>query len=618
MLTNENRKTIRNLNSGEALQKLLSTVDLSDLPLRDVDSISRAHRKLNKKHDCKIAYLGNHTIEPLDRFVETTCLLQNISISSYLGEYDQHFQEVLDKNSGCHQFQPDIIFLNLSLRVLSPTIFYDLLRLSADQRKAEMERLLSLMSDWIALAKNQTNAILIVSNFQRPAHAQAGIADAKLEFGEAEFYSTLNFKLQKLCIDESKVYLFDINHVLSCAGIFQTFDPKMYYLAKMEWAEQALQGIAAELFRHVTAILGRTKKCLALDLDNTLWGGIVGEDGIDELKIGEGSAEGEAFLDFQRYIRSLKKRGILLAICSKNNPQDAENVFLNRDEMQLKLDEFSAVKINWEHKHNNLQAIASDLNIGIDSLVFVDDNPVECELIRQMLPDVTTVELPSDPSDYTSTLKRLAVFEKSMITIEDRTKTAQYAQNSERAALKREISDINTFLNSLGTEITISHPSEKHKARIHQLFSKTNQFNLTTPRYSLSDIENFLNNPKWAMHIAHVKDNFGDMGLVGLYLINKKDNAVRIDSFIMSCRAMGRGIETAMMNKIKEDYLVNNSFDYIYATYLPTAKNAPVIDFYETEGFDIASKDSTGEKHYLLDNQHVQFRKCAGITIRSI
>jgi FkbH-like protein len=617
MLTNEIKKALRKLESGDALQQLLSITDTSDLTLRDVDSISRAHRKLNKKHDCKVAYLGNHTIEPLDRFVETTCLLQDISISSYLGEYDQHFQEILDPNSGCHRFQPDIIFIDLSLRVSSPTIYYDLLRLSADQRKSEMQHLLSLVSDWIALAKNQTDATLIVSNFQRPARAQAGIADAKLDFGETEFYSTLNLDLLNLCKNDSRVYFFDTNHALSCTGKFRTLDPKMYYLAKMEWTEPALLAIADELLRYLTAILGRTKKCLVLDLDNTLWGGIVGEEGIDGLNIGEGSAEGEAFLDFQRYILSLKERGILLALCSKNNYQDAENVFLNHNGMQLKLNEFSAVKINWEHKHINLQAIARDLNIGIDSLVFVDDNPVERELIRQMLPEVTTVELSSDPSTYTSTLTNLTRFEKVSVTAEDQHKSVQYLQNAERAALKHEISDINTFLASLGTEITISEPGDKHKARIHQLFLKTNQFNLTTHRYSLSDVEDFLKNPEWTIHIAQVKDNFGDMGIIGLYLIHKKDGTARIDSFIMSCRAMGRGIETAMMNKIKEDYLMNDSFDQISAIYIPTAKNIPVIDFYDTEGFNMTSKEPAGEKKYLLNRQHVQFRECAGITIRS-
>lgn len=618
MLNNETRKALRSLKTGECLQQLLSTADVTDMPLRDIDAIARAHRKLDTRHDCKIAFLGNHTLEPLDRFVEATCLIQGISVSSYLGEYDQHFQEILDKNSGCQIFQPDIIFLSLSLRTLSPKIYYELLQLPADQRRAEMQHILSLVSDWITLAKQQTNATLLVSNFQRPAHTQAGVADARLELGEAEFYYRLNLELLQLCFNQPQVYLFDLEQVLSCAGKSLSMDYKRYYLAKMEWAEAALSAIADALLRHLIALLGRTKKCLVLDLDNTLWGGVVGEDGVDALVIGEGSPAGEAFLEFQRYIRALKERGILLAICSKNNLQDVQDVFLNRDDMLLRLDDFACVKINWEHKHINLKNIATDLNIGTDSLVFVDDNPVECALVRQMLPEITTIELPDDPSGFTLMLKDLASFEKPRLTDEDQLKTAQYAQNSQRNSLKREISDIKTFLESLETEITIKVAREKHKARIHQLFSKTNQFNLTTQRYTDADIEQFISAPDWSIHIAQVKDKFGDMGIVGLYLINKQATSARIDSFILSCRAIGRGIETAMMNKIKDDYLIKGNFAQVSASYQPTAKNIPVCEFYENEGFELTSSTPSGEKMYMLNRQQAQLREATGIKVRSV
>ena len=618
MLSNEIRKALRNLQSGEELQQLLCSEAFTDLALRDVDSIARAHRKLNHTHDCKIAYLGNHTIEPLDRFVEACSLIQGISVSSYLGEYDQHFQEVLDQNSGCRAFKPDIIFLSLSLRILSPAIFYDLLCLTTEQRSAEMQRILALLSDWIDLAVKQTDATLIVSNFQRPAPTQAGIADTRLELGEAELYSRLNLELQQLCNETSRALLFDMDHVLSCTGKYGAMDPKMYYLAKMEWSEQGLTAIARETLRHLTASLGRTKKCLVVDLDNTLWGGIVGEDGIDGLEIGKGSAAGEAFLDFQRAIRALKTRGILLAISSKNNPQDAEQVFLNREEMLLKLDDFAAVQINWDHKHINLQRIATDLNIGTDSLVFIDDNPVECALVREMLPEVTTIELPADPSAYPSLLQNLPLFEKMLVTAEDRQKTAQYAQNSQRAALKREISDMDSFLESLGTEVSIGTAKDKHKARVHQLFTKTNQFNLTTQRYSLAEIETFIHSPEWDIQIAQVKDNFGDMGIVGLYLVSRNGGKVSIDSFILSCRAMGRGIESAMMNKLKEDYLIKGQFNQLAASYLPTDKNTPARDFYPDEGFEIASEQASGKIKYIINSRDVQYTRCTGITVRSL
>ena len=618
MLDKETKKRLRDLDSTEALLSLLSEVDVSVLSQRDIDLISRAYRKLNTKPDCKIAFLSNHTIEPLDRFVDVACLMKNISVSAYIGNYDQHFQEILDKNSGCQTFQPDIIFLDLSLRLISSGIYGSFLSMSSGQRQEELNRISGLVSDWVDLAKKQTGALLVVSNFSRPAWNQIGIADAKLSMGEAEFYHRLNLELQSLFIDDIRVSIFDMDHVLSCAGKLHTQDSKMYYLAKIEWTEAALSVIAEQLQRIIFATLGRSKKCLVLDLDNTLWGGIVGEDGVDGITVGKGSPQGEAFHDFQCYIRALKERGILLAICSKNNFHDVEEVFHSNDQMVLKWDDFSAMRVNWQQKHKNIQEIARELNIGTDSLVFVDDNPVECELVRQMLPEVETVELSKDPSTYVLQLKNLAVFEKIALTTEDRQKTEQYRQNSKRESLKKEISDINSFYESLGTVITIKVAEDKDKTRIHQLFSKTNQFNLTTYRYSLAEVQRFVEDKEWDLNITYVKDNFGDLGVVGLYLVSKKDSTARIDSFILSCRAMGRGIETAMMNKIKKDYLINDGFDKMSAIFLSTIKNKPVTNFYETEGFDVIEDDSSQKKKYSLSKQNVKIRGCVGITIRGV
>ena len=620
MLDKEIKKQLRALDSTAALLLLLSGVDVADLSQRDIDAIARQYRKLSAGADCKIAYLSNHTIEPLDQSVEVACLLENILVESYTGEYDQYFQEILDSNSGCQLFKPDIIFLDLTLRALAPAIFDGLLSLPEQKREDEVNRILGLISDWVELAKEQTDAVLVVSNFSRPARVQAGVADAKLKLSEAEFYHRLNLELQKLFIDDVRTHVFDMDHVMSCAGKSQTQDPKMYYLAKMEWTERAVAVIAEHLQRMVFAILGRAKKCLVLDLDNTLWGGVVGEDGIEGLSIGEGSPEGEAFYDLQRYVCVLKERGVLLAVCSKNNFQDVEEVFQQRDEMVLKLKDFSAVKINWQRKHINIEEIAKELNIGLDSLVFIDDNPVERELVRQMLPEVTTVELSSDPSDYVSQLKALSVFEKLVLTDEDRQKTQQYAQNSKRESLRREIKDIDSFYESLGTEVSIDVAEEKHKARVHQLFTKTNQFNLTTMRYSVADVQRFIEEADWDLQVTHVRDNFGDLGVVGLYLIDKNSSDVRIDSFILSCRAMGRGIETAMMNKIKQDYLLNDGVEKISATYVTTAKNKPVADFYGSEGFGVVDEtdDESSEKKYVINKQYTQLRACSGITVRGI
>ncbi|MFC1809128.1 HAD-IIIC family phosphatase, partial [Candidatus Omnitrophota bacterium] len=427
------------------------------------------------------------------------------------------------------------------------------------------------------------------------ARMSIGIADSKDSFSEREFYNRLNMELMKRNKDDARVCIFDLDAIAAHYGKARMQDPKYYYLAKMEWTDGMLKNISAELTKYLIALKGSMRKCLVLDLDNTLWGGVVGEDGPMGIKIGVGAPEGEAFLDFQYAIKSLKHRGIILALCSKNNFTDIEEVFSKRTEMPLSLDDFSAIEVNWEHKHLNIQRIAESLNIGIDSMVFVDDNPVECELVKKMLPEVITLQLPEDSSEYRHFLMEQLYFEKIFITKDDKVKGEQYSQQRKRDGLKSEVQDLESFLNSLETEVIIKKPNKGELPRVHQLFSKTNQFNLTTIRYSISEIEEFYGRNDVDLKIVQAKDKFGDMGTIGVYLIIRKNGEAVIDSFIMSCRALGREIETAVMNVIKRS--VENL--KITAKYVPTKKNKPCEGFFEKQGFDVVGKSEDGVVEYV-------------------
>ena len=611
----ELKKSLRNCDSAESLQKLLQNIVMQELSPGEVEFIHHVILNIRPEYDYTVAYLSNHTIDSLSRYTCVECATKGQFVASYIGAFNQYFQEVLAPESSLIAAKPDLIFLSLLLRELSPKISNCFITLTPEERAKEIKRIIKQLKEWSEIAKSRTESSILISNFVRPTYSQAGVADLQQELGEAEFYAELNLELLKAFRDDQRVFIFDMDHILARYGKNHSFNKKMYYLAKIEWDEAIYPLISAELWRYIFAIKACAKKCLVLDLDNTLWGGIVGEDGVDGIKIGHGDAEGEAYLAFQYAVRSLLERGIILAICSKNNTEDVDEVFSQRSEMLFSKDDFSAIQVNWDHKYDNIQKIAAELNIGLDSIVFIDDNPAECAMVMQALPEVTTVHLEGDPSLFAETLMHLSEFEKLFITSEDKSKRDQYLQNTKRQQHKNGIGNIDDFLKSLGTEVQIEPATKKHLPRIHQLFSKTNQFNTTTIRYTPSDIENFLDTDQWNLNIVHVKDNFGDLGIVGLYLVEHNDSIARIDSLVLSCRALGRGIETCIMNSIKQDYLLSGKCTVLQGLFRQTAKNMPASSFFTDQGFEPTTGDSR-EQQYELSSNGARLLDCPGISLQ--
>lgn len=610
----ELKKSLRSCDSTESLRNLLCDVAIQNLTPGEVEFIHHVITKLKPEYDFNVAYLANHTIDSLSRYTSVHCATKGLFTSSYIGPFNQYFQEVLSPDSGLVTARPDLIFLSLLLHELSPQVSNNFLSLTNEERTQEIDRLVKHLQEWSEVTKSSTEASILISNFARPTYARAGIADLQQEQGEAEFYAELNLALLRTFRDDQRVFVFDMEHTLARYGKNRSYNVKMYHLAKIEWDEAVYPLISSELWRYISTLKSSAKKCLVLDLDNTLWGGIVGEDGTHGIKIGHGDAEGEAYQAFQYAIRSLLERGVILAICSKNNPEDVGEVFEQRSDMILQKDDFSAIQINWDYKHINIQKIAADLNIGIDSIVFADDNPAECAMVKQALPEVTTVHMSGDPSQFADILMQLSEFEKLFITTEDKNKLDQYQQNAAREQQKINIGSIDDYLQSLGTRVSIKAASKNNLARIHQLFSKTNQFNVTTKRYAPSDIETFLEDERWNLNIVQVKDNFGDLGVVGLYLIEQNDSVARIDSLILSCRALGRGIENCIMNNIKQDFLLSGKCSVLQGLFIMTAKNKPASTYFTDQGFQKTADDDDKEQHYELSGKASQLLDCPGIS----
>ena len=394
----------------------------------------------------------------------------------------------------------------------------------------------------------------------------------------------------------SNVKVLDITEFTRNYSSTDLFDWKFYFMSQMGmnpklhkefklWFEQKLNSIAL-----------KRKKCLVLDLDNTLWGGILGEDGITGIKIG-GDYPGKAFLYFQEALLQLSKSGVMLAVCSKNNEQDVLEAWERNPYIVLRKDSFVAYRINWNDKATNIKEISEELNIGLDSFVFVDDNPTERELVKQMLPMVSVTDFPSQPYEFPIFFKQLVeqYFKVYSITDEDKKKTEQYKANAARNKAQQSFADFDKFLESLNIQLTIEKANEFNISRIAQMTQKTNQFNLTTKRYTDSDIRSFVEKG-WNIWCISVADKFGDNGITGLIMIN----GAEIDTFLMSCRVLGKGIEFEFLKKVIS-LIDNESISELKAYYIPTSKNVQVKDFYEKCGFSCIREKEDGIKEYSLD-----------------
>jgi len=393
----------------------------------------------------------------------------------------------------------------------------------------------------------------------------------------------LNQALRLACETRPNSFLWDFDNFVSKYGSNNLYDAKAWYISRNPYKQSAYVNMGANIIRYILSALGSGKKCIVLDLDNTLWGGIIGEDGMDGIALGQ-DYPGSCYVDFQKELLKFYNRGIILAINSKNNETDAFDVIDNHPYMVLRRKHFAAYAINWNDKASNLQALADELNIGIDSMIMIDDNPVECELIRQQCPQCLVIQLPVRPYLIPSVFDNCPEMENIRLTEEDKKKGVMYQQQLERKKLESTTSDLGDYLRALNIQIEIKVADTFSIPRIAQLTQKTNQFNMTTRRYTEADIVQFVGSKHSHVYSISATDRFGDNGIIGVVIFHIEDERCTIDTFLLSCRVIGRTIEQSIVAFVAE-YAKENGAKTLIGEFFPTAKNKPASDVYEKMNF---------------------------------
>jgi FkbH-like protein len=546
-----------------------------------------------KSLPCKqisIAFIGNFTLEPLRPYLEAECLKRCIQPSFFFGGYDQYIQEMSDPKSALYQFNPDLTFLFLDSQAFLPELFNNFFDIAPENRfpmaSSKLGQVKALIDKFFSLSRSK----LAFSNFPLPRDYLLGVYDSHSPWGQKEVLLKMNEALQQFAAGmPQQLFVVDTDKALSNSGKSVVANEKIRYLAKMVIPEKAMPELARELMRHIRPALGMTKKCLVLDLDNTLWGGVLGEDGIEGIRLGL-EPPGNAFYEFQKTIKTLQYRGVLLAINSKNDLDLVREAFEKHPYMQLKIEDFACIRANWQDKAQNMREIARELNLGLDSFVYMDDNPAERFLVQSELPEVMTVEMPEDFSEFTRTLMQLDAFEILHLTEEDKQRKYLYQTESKRNELKGQFTDINEYLKALEIVVDICPADTFSIPRIAQLTQRTNQFNLTTRRYTETDIKRFSQSAAHRVYFLKTHDRFGDHGITGVCIIAIKSLECEIDSFMLSCRIIGRGIEQAFMHHICNEARQLKTAKLV-GRYLPTKKNQLAAKFLPEIHFDTVSKD---------------------------
>jgi FkbH-like protein len=462
---------------------------------------------------------------------------------------------------------------------------------------AEVARWTSL---WDLLAA-RTTARVIQWNFPVPDTTPFGHLGARLPGARPTLVQALNLRLGQAA--GTMVGILDCERLSASFGKERWFDPRYWHLSKQAVALGAVPLVARHLAAVIAAHLGLSKKCLVLDLDNTLWGGVVGEDGLTGIRVG-GDAEGEAYVAFQEHVLALKARGVILAVCSKNNEADAKEPFEKHPEMRLRLEDISVFVANWESKPDQLRQIAKILDIGTDALVFVDDNPVEREAMRQLCPEIDVVALPADPALYARALSQHLALEPASFTVEDTRRTEQYRARAEAARLEASASSLDEFLESLEMRAVVKPIDDLDLERVVQLMGKTNQFNLTNRRHGRAQVERFVADPDCVHLTLRLADRFTDHGLVSVLVATRDGDALDIDTWLMSCRVIGRTVEAQVLQALSARALAAGC-TRLRGTYVPSAKNGMVADVYGRFGFQLlgTAEDGTTTWEYDLEGK---------------
>lgn len=555
-----------------------------------VQLMKSAKKELDGKKT-RFAVMGDCATQHLSTAIKGCAYENKIPLDIYDLDYNQILAQAMDKDSNLYQFNPDMVLIYMCCEHL----YDDYCKTEISNRTNFAEnKMQEIHTIWQLISSKSSMAIL---QFTFVENDDRVFGDFALGLESSYIYQLkkLNYLLIQSAKENSNVVLIDLNGIQSLIGREKFHDDKLYHSAKMPLSMTAIPMVAAQVVDIIKARAGKVKKCIVLDLDNTLWGGVIGDDGINNIQIGE-LGVGRAFTEFQTWLKELKNRGIILTVCSKNNEETAKEPFEKHPDMVLKLDDFAMFVANWQDKASNIKNIQQVLNIGMDSFVFIDDNPFERNVVSSIIKDITVPDMPEDPSEYVSYLKSLNLFETATYSTADLDRTAQYQSEANRVILQQNFEDYDLYLESLEMEAVAQPFNDFHTSRISQLSQRSNQFNLRTIRYSVPQIEQIREDNKYNTIYFTLKDKFGEYGLISAVILEKIDEeTVFIDTWFMSCRVLKRGMEEFIINKIIETAKANG-YKKVIGEYIPTAKNSMVKSIYPDHGFVEVS-----ENKYIID-----------------
>ena len=572
------------------------TADYTDLLslCRWRDRLARQSKPPGTRKAVKLALLGGVETELLEAPLALAIEAVGLDVRIHRSDYNTFAQEMLDSRSRTTRFGPDVAVV-----VVGPPNLPSWPQPgdAPEDVQVLVEEVCEYFLGLCGMLHEHTKCEVVLNNMHPLPTRPLGNLAAKLSWDANRFIKRVNLALGERA--PAYVHFNDVDALVAQYGLRQWIDLRYWYHAKQPVSFQCLPTYVRNTASIVGALFGVTAKCLVLDLDNTLWGGVVGDDGIEGIRIGEGDAVSEAYKEFQHYLLKLKQRGILLCVCSKNEEAIALEAFESHPEMVLKREDFLVFNANWVPKPQNIIQIAKQLNIGLDSLVFIDDNPAEREQVRQRLPEVKVVELGDDPADYPRLIEEACLLEVTAISAEDRQRSVQYQQNIEREQLRGTLTDPKAFLATLSQKAVVHPFDQKHLERITQLINKTNQFNLTTMRMSRSQVDQMMRRDNVLTAYLRLSDRFGDNGLVSVFSAHREDAELVIDLWLMSCRVIQRGAEQLLCNHAVDQARVVG-VSALRGTYIPTAKNGLVRDHYESLGFTQLDGSGDGTTHWRL------------------
>ena len=569
-------------------------------------------KELKKKLKCdlsgltrlKIALVGDTATQFLATAIKGMGVERGYNIDLFEAEYNQVERQFMDPTSDLYQFDADMIVVFQSTHKLGEHHSM----LSADQQAILADDRLNFVA---SICENPAlaNKKIIYFNYAEIEDTVFGSYANKVDTSLTYQVRKLNYELMNLAQQYGNLFICDIAGLQNKFGRDFMFASNVYVSTETILSVDALPYVASRVMDIVAAIKGQFKKCLILDLDNTVWGGVVGDDGLEGIQLGHGLGIGKAFTEFQMWVKKLKQRGIIICVASKNDEDKAKEPFEKHPDMILHLDDIAVFQANWETKVDNIRTIQSILNISFDSMVFLDDNPFERNMVRENIQGITVPELPEDPGEYLEYLYSLNLFETASYSNADKDRTKQYQVEAKRVSLQKTFTDEASFLKSLNMVSTVSGFTKFNTPRVAQLSQRSNQFNLRTVRYTDADIEAYANDPEVVDLSFTLEDKFGDNGLIAVIIMKKQDDALFVDTWFMSCRVLKRGMENFSLNTMVEA-AKKLGCKKIIGEYLPTPKNGMVKGHYDGLGFTKVAENEDGSKQYELDVVSYQNREC--------